>query len=330
MLPILFIIPKFSSAILIKLLGYEVIFFTLLFFLFRKKVDSVAKLRTDLLNYLFFFMAITVLLFFFGPFPIRSYGVAIALGFITAILIARNLSKKNNLDPDIIINLTLYILLGVLIGARLFFVIFYDWNYFISNPLKFFAFWEGGLVFYGGLIGGIVSGYLYLKKLKLNILAYSDIISVCTFIGIFFGRLGCLSYGCCFGKVAEKGMPFTIKFPAIGNKLTGLTPAFETHLHQGLVTTADCFSLPVYPVQIISSLDGLILFFIMFFLYKKRKFTGQITGLALIFYAIVRTLEELLRIEPRFLTLSISQWISLFIFAFGIYIYKQSQKKASI
>lgn len=329
MLPILFIIPKFSSAILIKLLGFEVIFFTLLFFLFRKKANSVINLKNDLLNYLFFFLIITTLLYFFGPFPIRTYGVAVAFGFVSAILIARFLCKKNNLDPDIIVNLSIYILIGVLLGARIFFVIFYDWNYFITNPLKFFAFWEGGLVFYGGLVGGIVSGYYYLKKHKLNIMAYSDIIGVCTFIGIFFGRLGCLSYGCCFGKVAE-GFPLAIKFPAIGNKLTGMTPAFENHLHQGFVTTADCFSLPVYPTQIISSLDGLILFIIFLFLYKKRKFTGQITGLTLIFYAIARSLEELLRIEPKFLYLSISQWISIFIFALGIYIYKISQKQASL
>ncbi len=325
MKPILFVINKFSFNTFLLLTVASVITAWGIFIYFRKKVVSVKNLRNLIFQYLIFFIVILGLLYKFGPFPVRTYGVAVASAFLASIFIARYMSQKSNINPDYILDLGVYVLIGVIIGARLFYIIFYDWSYFMANPLKMFAVWEGGLVFYGGFFGGIVAGYYFVVKKKLNVLKMADIIGVALPLGLFFGRWGCFGYGCCFGKVAPQNFPFAIRFPA-KNPLTGYTPAFEKHLHEGLVTLSDKFSLPVYPTQLISSLNGLLIFLFLFWLYKKKKFDGQIAALSVILYSITRFLIELLRVEPKFLGISVSQWISVFTFAFGIWLYKYSVK----
>ncbi|MBU1076011.1 MAG: prolipoprotein diacylglyceryl transferase, partial [Spirochaetes bacterium] len=172
----------------------------------------------------------------------------------------------------------------------------------------------------------IGAGFYFVKKRGLPLLKMSDIVGVTIPLGLFFGRLGCLGYGCCYGNVCPEGFPLKIRFPAIGNKLIGYTPAFEKHLLEGLVTSADKHSAYIYPTQIISSINGLILFFILYILFRKKKFDGQIAGLSLMLYAVSRFLIELLRVEPHFLGLSVSQWIGVGMFAFGAAIYAYAKK----
>ncbi len=263
MIPILFIIPKFSLLSFIILIFLLAAIFGFLFLLLRKNADSVIQIKKDLIGYYFFILIILTLLYFFGPFPVRTYGVAIACGFLVAILVGRPLFRKSNINPDAIFDIVVYIIMGVIIGARLFYIIFYDLGYFINNPWKIVAVWEGGLVLYGGLIGGALAGIYKMKKMKLNLLKTLDVFGVIIPLGIIFGRFGCLGYGCCFAKIAPEWFPFKISFPATGHALTGHTPAFSEHLHQGLVAVGDKFSLPVYPSQIISSLNGLLLFIVL-------------------------------------------------------------------
>ncbi len=325
MRPILFIIPEYSFQTFIFISFINTLFFMILFFLCRKRAKSVKELKNILIQYLIFVELILFLLYKFGPFPVRTYGVAVASAFLASILVARSLAKKININPDYILDLGVYVLVGVVIGARLFYVIFYDWSYYMAHPFKIIAVWEGGLVFYGGFIGGIITGYYYVKKKKIDIFKIADIIGVALPLGIFFGRWGCFGYGCCFGKIAPENFKFAIRFPA-KNPLTGYTPAFERHLHEGLVTLSDKFSLPVYPTQLISSLNGLILFFILYLLYKHKKFDGEIASLSIIFYSVTRFLIEFLRVEPKWLGISVSQWISIFTFIFGIWLFQYSKK----
>lgn len=327
MIPILFIIPKFSTLTFVILILLTTLLSGFIFLLFRKKADSVKELKNDMTGYYFFVIIILLLLYFFGPFPVRTYGVAVALGFLTAIFAARRLCKKSNINPDIIFDMAVYALIGAIIGTRLFYVIFYDLEYFIRNPLKIFAIWEGGLVFYGGLIGGIISGVYFIKKKKLDLLKMIDISGTVIPLGLAFGRMGCLGYGCCYGKIAPEWFPFKIKFPAFGNKLTGHTPAFNAHLHDGLVKAVDNFSLPVYPTQIISNISCLLIFILLWFLFRKKKFDGQIAAFSLIFYAVTRFLIEFLRTEPSFLLLSISQWVGIATLILGILLMNYAKKQ---
>ena len=328
MIPILFVIPKFNLMPFILLILLSAALFGLLFLLFRKRVDSVKQLRKDLTGYYFFTSIILALLYLFGPFPVRTYGVMIALGFFIGILVARPLFKKSSINPDAVFDIAIYIVMGVIIGARLFYIIFYDWHYFINNPLKIIAVWEGGLVLYGGLIGGCIAGIYKIKKMKLSLLKTLDIFGVIIPLGVFFGRFGCLGYGCCFGRAAPEWFPFKIRFPAVGHVLTGHTPAFSEHLHQGLIAAGDKFSLPVYPSQFISSLNGMFLFIVLWFLFKKKKFDGQIIALSLMFYAVTRFLIEFIRVEPNLLGLNVSQWIGIFVFTTGLLILNYARNHA--
>ncbi len=325
MKPILFVIDKFSFETLLLLIGSSILAAGIIFFFFRKRAKSVKVLKNIIIEYLLFVIVLLILLYKFGPFPVRTYGVAIATAFLAAIFIARYLAKKSGVNPDYILDLGMYVLIGVIIGARLFYIIFYDWSYYMAHPLKMFAIWEGGLVFYGGFFGGIAAGYYFLKKKKLAVLKIADMVGVALPLGLFFGRWGCFGYGCCYGKIAPKNFPFAIRFPA-KNPMTGYTPAFEEHLHEGLLTLSDKFSLPVYPTQLISSLNGLLIFTFLFFMYKRKKFEGQIAALSVMLYSVGRFLIEFLRVEPKFLNLSISQWIAIFTFGFGIWLYKYAKK----
>ena len=328
MIPILFIIPKYSLSTLFLLIISTIILFTILFFLLRKIVKSVKQLKNDLVGYLIFISAILILLYLFGPFPIRTYGVAVALGFLTSLLVAKKISIKEKMDSDMVFDIFVYIFVGAIIGLRIFYVLFYDFHNFIKNPLILFIFWNGGLVFYGGLIGGTIAAIYYIKKKKLDLYKILDLFTVVLPLGIFFGRFGCLAFGCCYGKCAPDGFPFKMRFPAIGHEAAGHTPAYLDHLHKGLIQVTDNFSLPVYPTQIISSLNGLLLFFILWFLFTKKKYDGQITGLFLILYSITRFSIEFLRVEPKFLHITVSQWVSIFIFAFGVFILQYTKKAA--
>ena len=178
MIPILFVIPKFSLLSFIILIFLLAAIFSFLFLLLRKNADSVIQIKKDLIGYYFFILIILTLLYFFGPFPVRTYGVAIACGFLIAILVGRPLFKKSNINPDAIFDIVVYIIMGVIIGARIFYIIFYDLGYFINHPWKIVAVWEGGLVLYGGLIGGALAGIYKMKKMKLNLLKTLDVLAV--------------------------------------------------------------------------------------------------------------------------------------------------------
>lgn len=324
MKPVLFFLPKFSSSMLGGLILLIVIISILIYLIFRKKVPSPKKILNSIITYSIAGIILLFLIYKFAPIPIRTYGVAVASGFLFAIYAAVRLAKKDGIKSEYIIDIGVWALVGTVIGARLFYFIFYDFEYLAQNPLKFFAVWEGGMVFYGGLIGAIIAGYIYVNKKKLNVLKISDIIGVALPLGIFFGRWGCFGYGCCFGKPAPSWFPFAIRFPA--KHYYGLTPAFEDQLLHGLVKNSDKFTLPVYPTQLISSINGLLLFLILYWLYKHKKFDGQIASLSIIFYAITRSLIEFMRVNPEFLGLTVSQWVGVFMAAFGLWLYKYSRK----
>jgi phosphatidylglycerol:prolipoprotein diacylglycerol transferase len=123
-----------------------------------------------MIGYFFFSIIVLVLLFLFGPFPVRTYGVFVAVGYLTAILTAKKLCKKEGIEEDVVFDLALYILIGAVIGLRVLYFAFYDRAAFLRNPLSFFAIWNGGLVYYGGLIGGTVAAIIVLKKKKIDLL----------------------------------------------------------------------------------------------------------------------------------------------------------------
>lgn len=238
------------------------------------------------------------IIFKFGKITIYSYGVLLAIAFSTAMIIAMKKAKKEKLDPNIIIDLSLTLILSAILGARSLFVIL-EWKQFSSNPMKIFYLSDGGLVFYGGLILGAISFWIFCKLKNLNILQFTDIFAPSVAIGQAIGRIGCFFAGCCYGIVTNSAIG--CHFPT-------------THDH-----------LAHIPTQLIESFSCFILFLILNRIYNNKKFNGQVLSSYLIGYSILRFTIEFYRGDDRggifFHYLSISQFIGVFGLILGISLY---------
>ena len=264
------------------------------------------------------FPTISPILFEFGPIAIRWYSLAYIVGFIFAWKYIQYLSRqkglfnvKHNIQPKNVDDLIFYGILGLILGARLGYVIFYNPLYYLSDPLKTLYVWEGGLSFHGGLLGIILTIYLFAKKRDFSFLTISDLVCASAPVGIFFGRISN------FINAELYGRPTDIFIGVIFPNTNGL------HRH---------------PSQIYEALfEGLIIFVIlniMIHKYKKLKHSGFISGMFLTLYSIFRFIIEFTR-EPDvqvgyfFNYLTMGMLLSLPMFLFGILILFYSKQNVS-
>ena len=242
-----------------------------------------------------------------GELGIPSYGLMLAVSFIFAILFVKRAARRFNVSPIIIENLAFYLMLGVIIGGRVLYVIFH-WTHYENDILGIFRFWEGGMMFFGGLIGGFLAAVLYLKKEKISIPLISDIVAPAIALGQFFTRIGCFLNGCCFGKPSS--LPWAVKFP--DECVAGVSPVGEYTLH---------------PTQIYSSLFGLALFFFLWNrLYRPHK-TGTIFALYLIFSGGFRFGIDFIRYYENSANFWINQVISVGLIIVGAVVFVTSSHK---
>jgi phosphatidylglycerol:prolipoprotein diacylglycerol transferase len=212
--------------------------------------------------------------FHIGSFAVHSYGVMIALAFVFGLWTAMLRARRVNISSEIIGDVTLWVMFGVILGARITYVATYWNDEFAGQPLsEIFAIWHGGLVFYGGLIGAIIAGAIYLRWKKLPLWKIADVLAPSVALGSVFGRTGCLLNGCCYGRAC--GLPWAISFPP-GNPL-------------GSPTT------PVHPTEIYEALLNFALYLFLAWLFRRKKFDGQIFATYLIGYAITRSFVECFR-----------------------------------
>ncbi|HDK27911.1 MAG TPA: prolipoprotein diacylglyceryl transferase [Candidatus Atribacteria bacterium] len=247
------------------------------------------------------------ILFHIGSFPIYSYGVMIALAFVTGILFAMREAKRYEEDPERILDISLYIIIGALIGGRLGYVIFHL-DYYTKSPLEIFYFRQGGLSFLGAFILAYILSLWYVKRSKLSFWKYTDIIAPSIALGLGIGRIGCFLNGCCFGVVSEK---YGIKFPALN-----MPPVYLQQLKDGLIASGSSHSLPVIPTQLCSSLYGFLIFIILIWIKKYKKYDGFIFLIFLILYSISRFIIEFFRFHEDdyiFLNLTVTQAICIII-----------------
>jgi phosphatidylglycerol---prolipoprotein diacylglyceryl transferase len=242
-----------------------------------------------------------------GGIPVYSYGLLVATGIVAGILWVRYDARRFGLDPAKAMDLVFYVVLFGIIGSRVVYIIVAEWNRFLQNPLIFFRIWEGGLVFYGGVIFSLIASLWFFRKYKLPVMKYLDIFAPALALGHSIGRLGCLMAGCCYGKPTALESWFSIIFP---KNVGSFAP-------QGI---------PLFPTQLMESLGEFSIFWILFFLRKHKRFDGQIFGSYLILYGIVRFVVEFFRgdLERGYVLqslLSISQLMSLVIVAFGLLIH---------
>ena len=150
----------------------------------------------------------------FYPSPhinIPVYLVVMSFAFIVSILYAYRRAIKLNLPPKISTEISIAIMIGAFFGARIFHIVFEYPEYYLENPLEIFKFYKGGFVFYGGLLGGLLSAYLFIKKIRQNFFNWLDGFALVIPVGYALGRIGCIFAGCCFGT--ECLLPWAIRFP---------------------------------------------------------------------------------------------------------------------
>ena len=241
-------------------------------------------------------------LFRIGDFTLYSYGVMLLIAYLVGLWIASREGKRRGIDPKKIESLAFWIILGGVIGARIWYVLEHLSDY-SRNPFEILMIWRGGLVFYGGFIGGFIGGLLYLRLSKLSFYRVSDIFAPALAIAFAIGRIGCFLNGCCYGKITNSWIG--VRFPA-----RDLPPVYCDHLKHGYIEPGAQWSLPVIPTQLISTVDCFIIFLILWYLRKKSLKEGSLFFIFLILYGIHRFTIDFFRyyegnaLVLKYLTLS--------------------------
>jgi len=224
--------------------------------------------------------------FHFGYFTVHWYGIMVAVAFIAGLWTASRRAAREGINPEKIVDLGPWLIAGSFLGARIVYVVTY-WNdeFTGGSVWEIFKVWKGGLVFYGGLIGAVLAVIIYVNLKGLPVWKTGDALTPSIPLGYFFGRIGCLMTGCCFGKPCS--LAWAIRFP-------NQSPAWDRQHHEGLVGQFDS-SLPVHPTQIYDSLLNLVLYLGLAWLYRRKKFDGEVFGVYLVCYALTRSFVESFR-----------------------------------
>ena len=208
-----------------------------------------------------------------GPLQIRWYGVMYILAFMASYFLVRYQIRKKRLDIDAnaVNDLFLFVIIGLIIGARLGYIVFYNLTFYLSDPLKIFALWEGGMSFHGGFIGVLVSGFICIRKQRINFWELADLVIVTAPIGLGLGRLGNFINAELYGRVTSQ--PWGMIFPSAGG-------------------------LPRHPSQLYEFfLEGVLLFIALWWIKDFRLRKGTLFCLFFILYSIFRFFAEFFR-EP--------------------------------
>jgi len=235
-------------------------------------------------------------------FEIRWYSLAYILGIIIGWILCKKIFIKDldiNQRFDDFIS---YLIIGIIIGGRLGYVLFYNFNYYINNIVDIFKIWQGGMSFHGGLLGIIVASILFAKKNNQNTFIYTDLVSLVAPVGIFFGRFANFINSELYGKVTE--VPWAVTFVQVDN-------------------------LSRHPSQLYEAIfEGIILFILLLY-FRNKNFLekpGLISGLFLIFYSVFRFCIEFFRVPDEqigylIINLSMGQIISLVFIIIGTIVF---------
>ncbi len=249
-----------------------------------------------------------------GPLQVRWYGMMYVLGFTATWLLVRYQIKKYDLAKlqRHFENLNFTLIISLVLGARLGYVLFYNFAYYRHHPLEILATWQGGMSFHGALIGLITGGYLFCRRNGLDFWQTADVYIVTVPIGLGLGRLGNFINGELFGRLTD--VPWAMVFPGGG-------------------------PLPRHPSQLYEALLEGVLLFLLLWTTKNRYWrkhwpAGTLLALFLIFYGIFRSLVELFRQpDPQlgflFFSLTMGQLLSLLMIIAGATILAVKTKKTS-
>lgn len=240
---------------------------------------------------------------------IPLYGILYYCGVFLSVLVATRLAKGKIPTFDIVCS-AIYITIGGVVGAKLLFILV-SWKDILAYQLPLSAILKGGFVFYGGLIGGTIGLLIYCRQFSLSFFSFADVYAAVLPLGHALGRVGCHFSGCCYGRPYDG--PFSVTY----TKVLGTTP----------LNTA------LFPIQLTEALFLFSLFLLLVTIPSRRKAmqnSGTISALYCLLYGILRFTIECFRGDKErgfMLFFSTSQWISLFLFLFGLFLLMHFRKK---
>ncbi|MHB0977194.1 MAG: prolipoprotein diacylglyceryl transferase [Candidatus Aquicultorales bacterium] len=211
-------------------------------------------------------------LFKLGPVSINSWGILVALGVIAGLLVARKRAKEIGLAYEHVLDLTLYLMVGGLLGARLLYLTFYP-SIFLNDPMEIFSVWQGGMSIHGGVIGGLLAGLIFVRRRGLAFWRLADLTAPSLILGQAIGRIGCFLNGDSYGLTTS--VPWAVKFPA----LPGLR----------------------HPTQLYEAVLDIGAFFLLWSRREKTKFEGELFLYYVVAYSFIRGVVEFFRASPKVL-----------------------------
>jgi phosphatidylglycerol:prolipoprotein diacylglycerol transferase len=236
-----------------------------------------------------------------GPLALRWYGLMYVFGFASSYLLAlRQLKTKVwKISRAQLDDLYFYLILGLIIGARLGYILFYNLSFYLQNPLEVLVLWHGGMSFHGGLIGAFLAGYIVIRKRRLRFFEVADLIIPTCPPGLMFGRIGNFINGELFGKPSNA--PWAMVFPQGGGIARHPSQLYE------------------------AGLEGLVLFVILWIYKDRKKREGDVLAVFLILYGAFRVVCELFREPDAQLgyivgALSMGQILSLLMVGLGVFL----------
>ncbi|NLY63688.1 MAG: prolipoprotein diacylglyceryl transferase [Alcaligenaceae bacterium] len=243
-----------------------------------------------------------------GPLKVHWYGLMYLIAFALVWLLGRYRIKKGMLDITLkrFEDLIFYGVLGVILGGRLGYVLFYQPSFYLTHPLEIFSIWDGGMSFHGGLLGVLLAMYLFARKENKTFFEIADFIAPLVPLGLACGRLGNFINGELWGRPSD--VPWAMIFPGAGN-------------------------LARHPSQLYQMmLEGILLFIILWFFSGKKRPVGQVSAVFLIGYGFFRFIAEYTREPDSYLgtlalDFSMGQWLSIPMILAGILLYIFSTKK---
>lgn len=252
------------------------------------------------------FPQIDPIIFSIGPIALRWYGLMYLLGFAGAIWLGNKQAEEPNSGwtKDQVSDLLFYAFLGVILGGRIGYVLFYHFDFFMADPLYLFKIWEGGMSFHGGLLGVIASLFYFSKRENKQLLAIGDFVAPLVPLGLGFGRIGNFINGELWGRVSD--VPWAMVFPGGG-------------------------PLARHPSQLYqAALEGFCLFIVLYIVSRKPRPLGLLSGIFLFGYGVSRFIMEFFRAPDQHLeslvtnySLSMGQILTVPMLAFGAwFIYK--------
>jgi phosphatidylglycerol:prolipoprotein diacylglycerol transferase len=224
-----------------------------------------------------------------GPLQIHWYGLMYLAGFTLFYLYGSYLAKKDkHWSPDLVGDFLFYVAMGVILGGRIGYILFYDLSHYINDPMDMFKVWQGGMSFHGGLVGVSLAMWYFARKTKMTLFQVSDFVAPLVPFGLFFGRLGNFINGELWGKITTSPLGMKAFDPEVGHVVNR------------------------YPTQLLEAfLEGVVLFTILAIYRRKPRTLGSITGLFLACYGLFRFLVEFYRMPDPQLGYLAFGWVTM-------------------